>query len=116
MRRLNWRDTRTAPVNASLDDNPEPTLQSHLVSENYFALLGVNPILGRPIGPEDNRVPNGQPVVMVSYGYWQRRFGGETSVLDRTVRLSGVPFTIIGSRRRNSSAWKSELQPTFSFR
>jgi predicted permease len=85
-----------APVNASINNNPEPTLQSHLVSGNYFSLLGVSPFIGRAIGSEDDVLPNGHPVAMLSYGYWQRRFGGEPAVLGSTIHLSGMPFSIVG--------------------
>src|SRR5262245_8496594 len=83
-----------APVNASINNDAEPTLQSHLVSGNYFSLLGVSPMIGRAIGPEDDVVPNGHPVAMLSHGYWQRRFGGQSSVLGSTIHLSGMPFSV----------------------
>src|SRR4030095_4855022 len=68
-----------ARVNASLNNDPEPTLQSHLVSGNYFSLLGVRPLIGRAIGPEDDVAPNGHPVAMLSHGDWQRRVRGPPS-------------------------------------
>ena len=85
-----------APINVSIDAAPEPSVQGHLVTGNYFSLLGVSAVLGRAIGPDDDRVPNGHPVVMLSHGYWERRFAGDPQVLGRTVRLSAMPFTIIG--------------------
>jgi predicted permease len=66
------------------------------VTGDYFPLLGVKPVLGRAIGPEDDRVPNGHPVVMLSHGYWERRFTRDPSVIGRTIRLSATPFTIVG--------------------
>jgi predicted permease len=86
----------TAPINVSVDGPPEPSVQGQLVSGNYFALLGVAPEIGRVIGPDDDRLPNGHPVAMLSYGYWERRFARDPSVIGRTVRLSAAPFTIIG--------------------
>jgi predicted permease len=86
----------SAPINISVDGPPEPSIEGQLVSGDYFSLLGVTPIIGRAIGPEDDRVPNGHPIAMLSYGYWQRRFAGDPRVLGRTVRLSAMPFTIIG--------------------
>ncbi len=86
----------TAPVNVAIDGPPEPTVQGQLVTGNYFSLLGVQPLLGRAIGTEDDRVPNGHPIVVLSYGYWQRRFAHDASVVGRTVRISGAPFTIVG--------------------
>jgi hypothetical protein len=58
-----------APINVSVDGPPEPSIQGQLVSGGYFALLGVNPAIGRAIGPDDDRVPNGHPVAMLSHGY-----------------------------------------------
>src|SRR5881227_3919633 len=49
----------TAPINVSVDGPPEPSLQGQLVSGNYFSVLGVAPFIGRAIGPDDDRVPNG---------------------------------------------------------
>jgi predicted permease len=85
-----------APLNVSVDGPPEPSIQGQLVSGDYFALLGVKPAIGRTIGPDDDRVPNGHPIVMLSYGYWERRFARDPSVVGRTVRVSAVPFTIVG--------------------
>ena len=85
----------TAPVNVSVDGRPEASVQGQLVSGDYFSLLGVNPVIGRAIGPDDDRVPNGHPVVMLSHGYWERRFARDPGVLGRTIRLSDTPFTIV---------------------
>jgi predicted permease len=86
----------TVRLNLSVDGSVEPTADGQLVSGSYFSLLGVNPIIGRTIGPEDDRVPNGHPVVMISHGYWKRRFARDASVLGRSISISGTPFTIIG--------------------
>ena len=83
-------------LNASVDGGLEPTTEGQLVSGSYFSLLGVNPLLGRTIALDDDRVPNGHPVAMISYGYWKRRFALEPSTIGRTISLSGTPFTIIG--------------------
>jgi predicted permease len=86
----------TAPINVSVDGPPEPGIQGQLVSGDYFSLLGVNPVIGRAIGPDDDRVPNGHQVAMLSHGYWERRFARDPQVLGKTIRLSAMPFTIIG--------------------
>ncbi len=83
-------------LNVSVDGNMQPTTEGLLVSGSYFTLLGVSPSAGRAILPEDDRVPNGHYVAMISYGYWKRRFGLSSSVVGRTLSLSGAPFTIIG--------------------
>jgi predicted permease len=86
----------TTPLQVSIDGPPEPSVRGQLVTGNYFALLGVSPVLGRAIGQDDDIRPNGHPVAMLSYEYWERRFGRDLSVLGGTIRISAVPFTIIG--------------------
>ena len=87
-----------APVtmNLSIDGNLEPTAEGQMVSGGYFSIVGIDPIIGRPIGPEDDVAPNAHPVAMISHGYWKRRFDASPLVLGKTLILSGSPFTIIG--------------------
>jgi predicted permease len=88
-----WSPVR---LNVSVDGSLEPTTDGQLVSGNYFSLLGVSPVAGRAISAEDDVVPNGHPVAMISYGYWKRRFGLSPSVIGRTIAISGTQFTIVG--------------------
>jgi predicted permease len=83
-------------LNVSIDGVPEPTVDGQLVSGNYFRLLGIRPVLGRVIGPDDDRTPNAHPVVMLSDEYWASRFGREPSALGRVITISGSPFTVVG--------------------
>ena len=76
-------------------NGPASMVGGELVSGNYFETLGVSSALGRMIQPSDDR-PDSTPVVVLSYGYWQRAFGGAPDVIGRTVRLNGSPFTIAG--------------------
>lgn len=65
------------------------------VSNNFYSVLGVRPILGRVFLPEDNQ--SGQPpVAVISYKYWQKRFAGDKSVLQQSVELKKIPFRIVG--------------------
>jgi predicted permease len=64
------------------------------VSPNYFSALGVNAFLGRVLEPGDGK-PGGR-VALLSYAYWQRRFGGDPGILGRTIAINTVPFTIAG--------------------
>ena len=86
----------TARINVSIDGSMEPTAEGQLVSGSYFPLLGVDAIAGRTLGLEDDLNPNGHPVAVISYSYWERRFERDPSVLGRTMHLSGTAFTIIG--------------------
>ena len=81
--------------NLSADGQPERTF-AQFVTGNYFSMLGVDAVIGRTFTAEEGRVPGAQPVVVLSYPYWQRRFGGQQSVVGRAVKLNGIPFTIIG--------------------
>src|SRR5262249_27316536 len=66
------------------------------VSGEYFSSLGVGPLLGRVLGPADDRRGCAAPGVVLSYAFWQRHYGGDPSVIGRTIALSGHPIEIIG--------------------
>lgn len=67
-----------------------------MVSGNYFETLAVRPFLGRLLSPEDDRIPGAHPVAVLSYGYWQRRFGSDPAVVGREITLNNYPMRIIG--------------------
>jgi predicted permease len=67
-----------------------------LVSGNYFTMLGVNTILGRPILPSDVANSADGMVVVLGHGTWRTRFGGDSAVVGRQVTVQGRPFTVIG--------------------
>jgi predicted permease len=66
------------------------------VTANYFDVLGVAAFRGRTFRPEDQTAPGANPVLVMSYGYWQRRFGGNPSVIGSQLVVNGSPFTVIG--------------------
>jgi predicted permease len=67
-----------------------------LVSGNFFQVVGVNTVMGRPLAPSDDQRPSGNPVVVLSDKGWTRRFNRDPNVLGRTVLVNGVPFEVIG--------------------
>jgi putative ABC transport system permease protein len=75
-------------------DLPEQ-LQAANVTANFFSVLGMQAQLGRTFLPEEDR-PGAQHVVLLSEGFWQRRFAGDTQVLGRTLTLGGEAYTVIG--------------------
>jgi predicted permease len=87
------------PVDVS-DKGPAERGNAELVSGNYFDVLGVTPALGRLLGPEDDKLKDGEPYAVLSYDYWQRRFGGDPSVLNRAIDVNGHPMTIVGVAQR----------------
>jgi predicted permease len=79
----------------SADGRVDQVLASY-VTGNYFSVLGVKPALGRLIlGKEENQ-PGEQPVVVLGYSYWQKRFGGDAGVIGKRVRVNGNQATVIG--------------------
>ncbi len=71
-------------------------VSGELVSGTYFPVLGIKPVVGRLIGPVDDRNQGAQPVAVLSYGYWTSRFAGDASVVNQKVIVNGHPLTIIG--------------------
>lgn len=67
-----------------------------MVSGNYFEVLGVRPWRGRLFTQEDDRLPGAHPVAVLSYGYWQTRFGSDPSIVGREIWLDAKPITVIG--------------------
>ena len=67
-----------------------------VVSGNYFDVLGVRVQQGRAFLAEEDAVPGRDPVVVIGHGLWQRRFGGDPSVIGRTVTINNQPLTIVG--------------------
>jgi predicted permease len=70
-----------------------------LVSGNYFAALGVPPAIGRVFSLDDDRVPGGHPVVVLSHAYWTRHFGGDRSILNKSLLINNVEMTVVGVAR-----------------
>jgi len=77
------------------NNDPEEVL-GNFVSENYLAMLGGNTQLGRFFTAEENSVPGRDAVVVLSHGFWQRRFGSDPQLVGKSIKLNGKPFTVIG--------------------
>jgi putative ABC transport system permease protein len=65
------------------------------MSADLFSVLRVNPLHGRVFTNDEDK-PGGTPVVVLSYGLWQRRFGGQTSILNQAITLNSKSYTVIG--------------------
>jgi putative ABC transport system permease protein len=97
-----WRSQNTSYENVAAfsdqrfnltgDGEPEE-LSVQMATPELFKILGVDPLLGRTFLPDDDGKP---PVAVLSYGLWQRRFGGQASVIGQPITLSSVKFTVIG--------------------
>jgi putative ABC transport system permease protein len=72
------------------------------VSADTFRLVGQHPIMGRDFTPSDD-IPGAAPVAILNYGFWQSRYGKDPAVIGRTVRMNGMPTTIIGIMQQGFS-------------
>jgi len=77
------------------EETTEP-VWGEVVSHNLFSLLGLEPAVGRYFVPEEGQTIGTHPVVVLGYDFWQQRFGGDSSVVGRTIRLGGLLFTVVG--------------------
>jgi putative ABC transport system permease protein len=77
------------------------------VSGDFFRVLGVEPVVGRSFRAAEDR-PGAPRVTVISYGLWQRRFGSDRAVLDRSILLDGVPHTIIGVMPRGFDFYRRQ--------
>ncbi len=72
-----------------------------IVASNYFSMLGVNPILGRPFTIHDDRAYGSAPEVVLSYDLWRSRFQGDSGIVGRTISVNRQPLTVIGVAPEN---------------
>lgn len=70
--------------------------EGRLVTREFFPLLGVRPALGRFFTEEEDRPTFGQKVVVLDHGLWERSFGGDSSIVGKTVLVFGEPYTVVG--------------------
>ena len=77
-------------------DSPE-RLSAEMVSASYFPMLGVEAVQGRTFAPEEDKTPGANPVALLSYKLWQRRYGADPNVIGKTISLNKVP---LGNRGR----------------
>ncbi|HEU4935849.1 MAG TPA: ABC transporter permease [Vicinamibacterales bacterium] len=102
---LHWREMNTVFSEMSIvsmtfraaytgDGEPEE-VKEQVVNATLFPMLGVNAAVGRVFTPEEDR-PNSSRFVLLSDRFWRRRFAADPNVINRSIRLSGNPFTVVG--------------------
>ena len=91
--------TVNAEVGVQWHNQPE-LVTAEVVSGNYFDVLGVQPAMGRLLVQSDDTVPNANPVAVLSFDYWQRRFGADRGLLNQSILINGHPFTVVGVAQR----------------
>lgn len=83
------------PVSLAVQGQTERA-RGELVSGNYFDALGVHAAIGRLLSPADTATAGSSPVVVLSEGYWKKRFGGDPGVLNQGVLVNNQPMTVVG--------------------
>jgi putative ABC transport system permease protein len=101
----NWRKQNTAfedisafqinPLPFSDGDDPTRTVQGAVIGTNAFSVLGVRPLLGRTFSEQEND-GGGERHVLLSYGLWQSRFGGDASIVGKFIHLNGELYDVVG--------------------
>jgi putative ABC transport system permease protein len=99
-------------VTASLTGDGQPEqLSGKKVTPNFFDVLGVQPVVGRPFTAEEDKAQS--PVVVLGYNLWRRRFGGDESIIGRAILMNGIQTKVVGvmpkdfffGDRKNSDYW-----------
>lgn len=113
---LDWREESDVFENvavfngqsADLTGGGEPEqVQVGGVSEKYFDVMGVEPVIGRTLSADDYR-PDAERVLVISYKLWQRRFGGDSAIIGQNIYLNGRPYPVIGVMPKDSQ-WPDNL-------
>ena len=87
----------TSPRGVTLQDHgTAEALFAELVTDNYFATLGLTPARGRFFSPDEDTVPGAHPVAVLNYAAWQKRFGGAEDIIGRELEVNSIVFTVIG--------------------
>jgi predicted permease len=98
---------RTTLVSVVADGKGDHCVLSR-VTGNYFSALGIQPALGRLILPSEGQSPGSDPVMVLGYAFWQRRFGGDKGIIGKQIQVDGHSITIIGVTPKN-------FQGTYAF-
>jgi predicted permease len=83
-------------LDSGQEQSSNEKVSGRMVSGNYFSVLGVEPAAGRLFSNSDDTEEYANPVVVLGYAYWRRKFAGSLSVIGKDIRLNGFPFTVVG--------------------
>src|SRR3984957_17406592 len=83
-------------VDAGQGEAPDEKITGRMVSGNYFSVLGLEPAAGRLFSDADDTAEGANPVVILGYEYWQRKFALAPAIIGKDIRLNGFPFTVVG--------------------
>ncbi|HKS83716.1 MAG TPA: ABC transporter permease [Candidatus Acidoferrales bacterium] len=91
---------RVAPMELETG-NGATRIWGYLATGNYFDTIGVAPLVGRFFHQEDDLHPGASPYVVLSYAFWQGKFGGDPEIAGKTIRINRIPYTVVGVAGRN---------------
>jgi putative ABC transport system permease protein len=84
------------PLNITGGSGEPEQIFGEIVTGNFFAVLGARPQIGRGFLPDEDKTPGEKLVCVLGNGEWQKRFGGDPSIVGRTITLNGAAFTVVG--------------------
>jgi putative ABC transport system permease protein len=84
------------PLNISGGKGDPQQVFGEIVTGNFFSVLGTRPLIGRGFLPDEDKNPGEKLVCVLGYGEWQKRFGGDPSIVGRDIDLNGRKFTVVG--------------------
>jgi len=84
------------PLNIAVNGGEPQQVFGEVVTGNYFSVLGAKPAVGRTFTTEDDKNPGERLVAVLGYGEWQKRFGGDPSIVGRTMTVNGQTFAVVG--------------------
>jgi predicted permease len=87
------------PRKFGLNGVSDQSIAGEAVSGNFFSVLNVGPIVGRVLEPQDDSVPGGKHVAVLSYAFWRRRFQADPSIVGKTILYDETPYTVVGVAR-----------------
>lgn len=100
------------PVNFGAEGRAERAW-AEMVTGNYFSMLGLEPARGRLFAPDEGWVAGKDEIMVLSYKYWQKRFGGDPSVIGQTAQVNNHPFAIVGVAPKSYHGAYYFLEPDF---
>ena len=105
---LALRHSGAALTDASEQGENSEQVPIVMVTANIFPLNGISPLIGRVFTEEEDR-PGGPNVAILTYRLWNRRFANDRSIVGKTIRLDGIPYTVLGVTPRRFQAWGADL-------
>ena len=88
--------TSRLPASLGNEEEGAESVGIQTVTGNYFSLLGVPPVLGRMLQPQDDLLGGGARVAVLRHDFWEDRFAGDPALVGQTIRLNGVAFEVVG--------------------